>query len=515
MKGTQRILLTIAVLALGSASATAATTLFYSESANPGWAGPTAWNMTSVGDAGDQAWADNSTAVFGPASDLIVVNNANRTLTGLTNNGAGTVTLQDASGVVKVLSIGGGQVNTNAGNITIGVRQRFDGDFTKIGAGTLNFASSSTSGGAYTGTATVSAGRLTASNANAVGASSHFIVNDGGTLFPTGTAAMMIGNVTLNAGTVGGILSLGGPLNNALTLTMGNLSGTGGLIEPGTGVSTFSRLRTLNIGQTTNATFAGAFDGRSDNNKTPTPDGTHTLKLVKQGAANLTLTGTVGGTAAGNTGVNGLVQRTEIREGGLYINTSSTNFGNGSQNALLVGDATNLTYGTLGGTGTVKATGGSDVVVNEFGKLAPGALDSVGKLTFDLQGTNAFLDLSLIDMGGLLFDLGDDTLAGTTYDQIALTAGRVKIDALSFEDFTFNTLTGFGAGTYVLFTTTSGFDGTLGTSLSGTIGGLTGTIAFANSNNDLVLTTIVPEPTIGFLLAGGLTAAVMLRRRRR
>ena len=125
------------------------------------------------------------------------------------------------------------------------------------------------------------------------------------------------------------------------------------------------------------------------------------------------------------------------------------------------------------------------------------------------------LDISAINPGALAFELGSDTTAGTTYDQIRLTSGSLAIGSalLNFDDFSFTALSGFGEGTYTLFQTV-GITGTLGSSLTGFISGNSATLSLSGNN---VLLNVVPEPsTLATLLFGGLALlGGRLRRRHR
>jgi hypothetical protein len=62
-----------------------------------------------------------------------------------------------------------------------------------------------------------------------------------------------------------------------------------------------------------------------------------------------------------------------------------------------------------------------------------------------------------------------------------------------------------------LFDTSLALDGTLGTNLTGTIGGLDAILTTADGGRDLVV-NVVPEPASVAMLLGGL---VLLARRRR
>jgi hypothetical protein len=104
------------------------------------------------------------------------------------------------------------------------------------------------------------------------------------------------------------------------------------------------------------------------------------------------------------------------------------------------------------------------------------------------------------------------TLDAPTSTVVAI-AGSLNIGTgiLNFDDFTFSTTGNFAAGAYKLFGGASSLTGTLGSSLTGTVGGLDSTISILN--NEVILTA-VPEPSTWALLAFSLTTVVVLRRRR-
>lgn len=87
---------------------------------------------------------------------------------------------------------------------------------------------------------------------------------------------------------------------------------------------------------------------------------------------------------------------------------------------------------------------------------------------------------------------------------------------LEFSDFTFTGETGIAVGTYTLFDTPTAISGTLGSSLSGIIGGIggfTGTLGISGDGTDLILTVAVPEPSTCVLLGlGGVVSAMAWRR---
>lgn len=483
-------LLAVTAVALFLPLGLQAQVLYYSSLSNPGWGGATAWNDTAVSDVGDEAWDNGGTSIaeFAPASNTTysLGDGASYALAGLTNSGAGNVTFSDDSGDANLLTFSGGTIHTD-GNMTFFRRANLAGDFTKTGAGTLtfNFFNETV---AYDGTATVSNGELGFNRSGASGTNSNVVVNNSAELFfgqNYGTGS--VGSVTLNATST---LTLGQNNNtNPQSVTASDLTGAAGTtIQRGTG----SGIRALAV---QSGSFAGTFDPGVH------VAGTDEVSFTKTGTGDFTFA-----TGADIGGANGFKTTTTVDGGGFYINTATTDFGDGT-----AGTAINVTGGRLGGSGTITATGGDDVVIGAAGALDPGAAaNTVGQLTFSL--TSGLLDISAIGTGGLLFDLGADTAAGSDYDFISLTSGQVALGTLDFDEFAFNTLAGFGVGEYTLFSAAGGYTGAIGTD-SGLVGGFAGTLSF--SGNDLVL-SVVPEPSVALLLllAGGL-AVLELRRRRR
>jgi hypothetical protein len=155
----------------------------------------------------------------------------------------------------------------------------------------------------------------------------------------------------------------------------------------------------------------------------------------------------------------------------------------------------------LGGTGTVRLP--SAATVTAPGNLLPGLAGTVGTLSFTGTGT---LSLTNAAAGGLQFDLG------TASDLVSLPAGTLDLGAgsLGFANFGFTPGSGFGVGSYTLFSA-SALTGSLGASISGDVGGLLGTLSVDGSN--LVLTTAVPEPGTALLVLVAGAAAAMGRRR--
>lgn len=161
--------------------------------------------------------------------------------------------------------------------------------------------------------------------------------------------------------------------------------------------------------------------------------------------------------------------------------------------------------GKLGGTGTLVISAGQTFEM--AGRIGPGEDGEIGTLTVDFEGTNASLDLSLVDR--LVFELGADMDS----DLLSVMDADINLGSdFTFDLFSFSTTDDFVAGSeYVLFTTTGSFLGSI-TEDTGTVNGFVSTISLNGNQLKLNVTTI-PEPTTGALLLVGL-GYVALRRRR-
>jgi hypothetical protein len=544
----------ISMLMLGAGNALATTTTF---SYNPGASDNSAWSAASWSTAGsapyDGTWVngtndDPSLATFGfTANTTITLNSDNIAFGaggGLTkqtggmltiNGGTGgysnmdftgaTISNAEASTSVQLLFTGNINVNLSGAtttSTTVGRPVRFGGnvnltgDFT-AGVGGTQLAMTN----AYQGTATIqgtaSLNAFLTPFSNATSTDSNFIINSFGTLAMThNTGSRTLGAVDVNSG---GSLRLG---NNGATgtpiTTVTQLSGNGGTIAPSASISTSNngQLGLLVVNQTTNTTSNSAFQGAFVSGGNATYTG-----LTKQGTGNLTLAGQIT-----------QLQNVRVEGGGLFVaeNSAETRSfanaagGNGSA-ALTIADGGTF-GGNFSGNRSLDIIGNRNIVVESGGRLSPGLVDGSGNATIGLlridflNGGSVNLTAAVGNEGWLRFDLGANTTAGTTYDQINLTSGTLLIgNSLKFSDFSFTTShAGFDEGVYTLFslTGTAALSGSLNTDqslLSGIVGtsGLTGTLGLAG--NDIIL-TVIPEPRASLLLLGAVVLWFVTRRRR-
>ncbi len=196
--------------------------------------------------------------------------------------------------------------------------------------------------------------------------------------------------------------------------------------------------------------------------------------LIKKGSGSLVLSG-----------ADSYKGATSVEAGTLVVN--------GSLNAA--GNVAVASGSTLAGTGSV-----GSVSVSSGGHISAGGT-SVGTLT--VAG-----DLTLSSGAKLDFDLG----AVAASDKISATASTLSIVDLGFSNFTFNTALTFDAGVYTLIDASSIVGSLNSSDLSGSLGGLTGTLSVVGG--DVVL-TVVPEPSTLVLIAVALSSVPFVFKRRR
>lgn len=487
-------LASIAALTLASISAQ---DLTYDYGTNPGWFTAGAWTDT-VPAATD--WVGGANANIAVSSTKNILFSESTTIGNLTMTGTTGVAANLANSSPVTLTFSGGEINTSTvlqvgGSLPGTSAVSIQGNFTKTGIGFVRLLGDATSA-AYAGTATVNAGRFEGI-ATSLGVNTNVTVNSSATFQLRNAGTYSLGTIAVDGGTFE--LSRNNTNSATIAATVNSLSGTSGgnviVVVRSTNVAGTHNV-TLNVNQAVNVntTYNGSITGYSVNSF---GNNEGFLTLNKQGAGSLTLGGTID-----------LRRQTTVSGGTLLVNSSSATFTSDGTTAISV-DA------ILGGTGTLQITGGDNVLVGATGSLIAGLAGTADQTTFNLSGGS--LDLSAATAGSatewLNFDLGADTTAGSTYDQILLSGtGSLNIGSgLNFSDFNFNTLSGFGSGTYTLFATPSSITGSLGTA-TGLIGSLDATLEI--SGNNLVL-TVVPEPSTTACLLGGFAVLLLSKRLRK
>jgi len=551
-------LATISVLMFGMSNALAATTTY---SFNTGAANNTAWstvNWSTTGGApfntswvnGDNTNPSIASFSFGGGNRVVLLDDETivfGALGGITSLGANNVTVSGGTNPTSTLNLSGatlsnpdtgagglilsGNLTVNMSGATVSVANtrtvQFSGNTTVsgnfstqnpgTGTGVLNFGGNNP----YSGTVTINAGTsVNPSSANGVSTASNMILN-GGFIQPIHTSgSRTMGTLQMNSG----IYEIG-PGSGLFTTTVSHtqLTGAGGSFRPrqpsSDGLNNGS-FATLQVNQTTNTTVGSLFQGT--NQRSGYPDFWTYLNLTKEGTGNLTLTGTLQS-----------LQNVRVEGGGLWVSATNANERSLGYRAGAIGSSalTIADGGTFGGNFSGNAAwnltinGNRNIEVESGGRLSPGLVDGSGNATIGLLRIS-FPDGGAVDLtdavgnsGWLRFDLGANTTAGTTYDQINMTSGTLLIGtSLKFSDFNFTTHAGFDVGTYTLFSLTgsSVLSGSLaGSGLTGTITGLyEGTLSL--SGNDILLTVaVIPEPRASLLLLGGVVLWFLSSRRRR
>ena len=440
-------------------------------------------NSNGVYLGSDSASASGAISISGTGSQL------NTTHLRVGNQGAGSLSVSDGGTVNSSLAVTIGGESTAAGSVSLsGVGSSITADQLRVGhngAGTLGISqgASATSNGAYIGT---------------FGSSrSAAVISGNGSAWSVLQDLAYVGFSTGTEGTL--TLSDGG--------TFGVTNGTGTLYI---GFSTGAQ-GTLNIGDYSGGSTAGTLNA----NSVVANSGTGTINFNQTNASSISqpVSGnmTVNQRGVGSTtfsGNNTYTGATAVSSGTLLVNGTNT-VGNGTTGAYSVTGT-----GILGGNGTINLSAVNlGVTVASGGALSPGA-SGAGTLTLTL-GTGV-LDVSAAVSGSNAGALKFELSSLLSSDKIALTNGGLNIGSgfLNFNDFLFTALVGFNDGSYTLIDTNSTITGTLGSSLSGIIGGKNATIGLSGNGQDLML-NVVPEPSIYALLALGALAIFSAMRCRR
>ena len=489
--------------------------------------------FTPTGIGNKVVTLQGSTAGTGELSGAIT--DSTGSTTGVTKTGTGTWTLSGNNSYT-------GATLLNQGSLILASINAINGSAISIGAGTtLTETADNAISGASSIAFGTSANTVTLDHANNFTGAITMGNNASNTLILTHTGAIASSSgATVTAGTfrflsnAAGTTTFTTPNINFTAMTINvdnNGSGSGNTIALSGGITASITGRTLtvtggndytlSIPSFTLATNAsGASDtlnpqsanvivdtiinpaGNTANTSTVVLSGATTGNKVTGVIANSTGGGITAVATTGLTGIwtldgaNLYSGATTISAGTLLVNGTHTGGG-----AYAVTGA-----GKFGGNGSISA---ASLSMAAGTKLTPGG-DGVAGNAFNLSlAGGANLSAASNNTGAYLFDLGSTGAS----DKFTLTTGTLNLGTLDFLDFSFNTLAGFGGGTYTLFDAASAITVTLGAT-TGTVGGLNATLSYDTLNNDILL-TVVPEPNALALGLGGFGLLGVCRRRRR
>lgn len=354
--------------------------------------------------------------------------------------------------------------------------------------------------------------------------------------------------LTMTAASTGDIVMNGNFSNGTSGLQMVvNNTGSGRLISYGN--FAFNSANLLNLANTSGIRIlggtllvAGTYNGSTtftSNNGTEIGTGGN-LRITRSGAMPLSTPNTYGGGTMEYAGGSGSV----LQVSGTLGHTGLTTVSSGTLQ---------LAAGAVLGTGNITVASGATLDFNQptpanvaySGTISgAGQLTKFGSGTFALTGNNAFtggitagdgvlsmsqLDVSRLITGstpGTLPVAGNGTLdvstannagglafrLGTASDLVTVASGNLQIGSglLNFNDFTFTPGSGFGQGSYTLFSSAA-LLGALGGSTSGTVGGLPASLQVSGNS---ILLSVVPEPSLTAALIAGLGMGGLILRRR-
>ncbi len=396
-------------------------------------------NLLTNGNGTNAVKLDGGTLVFTHSHEA-------KRGTDVTSNG-GTVSVDAGVEITLIGNDYGNAFTTNggtlrlggAGNLTLsGTNGIVTGSAAveKFGAGTVTFSGANT----YTGATTVSAGRLVASNANALSATASLTVADGAEISTAGNAVVLGATgatITINGTyivTAGGSLASDGAITIGSTgkidisglesgeytifVGTGAVSGlaSGNIVDAGRGgrdtiaLASDSKSFTLTRGAVYNLTWTSE-TGTWDTNTTWQNNDASSSVPNPTFADGDTVTFTASETAATAISVVGAKEAKAVNvTGGNYTFSAGTGGSLSVRDALTIsGASTTLTLNS-GLLGTV----GDGIVISDGGKLIMGTGASLGANNVDLSGGTLEADghtlSGLITGSGTLSKVGTGTL---------------------------------------------------------------------------------------------------------
>lgn len=226
--------------------------------------------------------------------------------------------------------------------------------------------------------------------------------------------------------------------------------------------------------------------------------GTYTVENLLTGTGNFFVEG--GGTAT--------LDQANTYAGTTSVTGNSTLIVEGSHSGG--GSYTIAGGSTLGGSGSI-GVGDNSITLASGSFLAPGGLATPGTLNISMTASGT-MDLSAIA------EFGTDNFIfrlGSASDSVAVTGGTVNFgfDFLGWDDFDFILGSGFGPGTYTLFSSNGGLFG--GLDADATEGVLNGFDSFLTLDANALTLTVIPEPATVAGILGALALGLALWRRKR
>jgi autotransporter-associated beta strand protein len=407
-------------------------------------------------------------------------------------------------------------IDTNGATNAFNIIQPTNGTgaLTKIGNGTLIFASR----GTHSGGTTVNAGTLqiTAANAgNSALGSGPVVINSGATLetMVNGfgfTDGQSVSSVTVNGGTLRQVTGGGGPDSHLYTpVTLNGATMTGGLTS---NIFRFHRdvavQASLNSSVLSVAQFSLEPVAPGANPGTIANPGTVTFNVADGAAAvDLNVTGVLNGPGGLTKIGSGLMALTGAN---TYAGATAVNAGTFLLNGSITGAATINAGGTLAGSGTagtLAVAGGTLAPGNGVGTLNSAAV-TLGGGIFAMEISNATTSDKLNVTGGVAFTANTAlTLDFSTYDPV----DNVDSFTLILNDLADGVALGGNVFTY------GGNPLAEGATFTAASGAFTQMfqITYAGGDSNDVVLNAVPEPGSALMLLGGFGVLLGMQRSRR
>lgn len=349
--------------------------------------GTNTYSGTTTVTAGTLVVSSSANLGDGSAANSLVFN-------GGTLRADGAFTSPSTRGVTMT---GAGTINTNGNALTIGGIIAGAGALTKTGAADLTLSNANT----FTGTTTVTLGKVVMTNALALQNSSYTTTGSNGTIGLDVTSGLSSGNLTLGG--------LAGAVNLVSAFTAGYGSVTQLTLNPQAGISN-----------------------------------TYTA-VIANGSGNMALTKTGAGTQV-LSGINTYSGTTTITAGILNANASAALGNGGATNTLVFNGGTLQAAAVITSAATrgVTMTGTGIIDTNNFAISIAGNITDAGGLTkngfgtLTLSGTNNYSGITTVNLGTLAI-ANEAALASNTAAKLNVKGGtflQLNVNAAGTNGFT-------------------------------------------------------------------------------